>query len=401
MYGWEFPPHNSGGLGVACQGLTRALVGEGAHVTFVLPRRFGAMAARNVDFRFADVDDAGVTLVPIDSPVTPYMTSEEYEALSDEEKARYGNSLFDEVMRYAELGGKIALREQFDVIHAHDWLSFGAGLRAKELTGKPLVVHVHATEFDRTGGGGVNQRVYDLERKGMEKADAVVSVSQYTKNMVTRHYGISPDKVFVVHNGIDKEDIVEGNPSRLAILKKMGYKIVLFLGRITLQKGPDYFVRVAKRVIEKNDRVLFIVAGSGDMEHQIMRLSAEYGIAQNVLFTGFLRGGENADMYASADLYIMPSVSEPFGITPLESLSYGTPVIISKQSGVREVLPHALVVDFWDIDAMSDMVLAVLENPALAGQLVEEGKGDVRAVTWKKAAEKCVTVYKQFTHFVD
>jgi glycosyltransferase involved in cell wall biosynthesis len=276
-----------------------------------------------------------------------------------------------------------------DVIYT--LLSFGAGLEAKRISGKPLVVHVHATEFDRCGGSnGVNNEVYELERVGMEDADCVIAVSQLTKDTITRYYGIPAEKVIVVHNGIDDLTFPyrETKSTRLKALKDRGYKIVLFVGRITLQKGPDYFIRAAKRVLEYNPKIIFLLAGSGDMERQVMNEAAYYKIADKMLFPGFLRGDDLADAYSVADLYIMPSVSEPFGITPLEAMRVGTPVIISKQSGVSEVVEHALKVDYWDIEEMASKILAVVGYPALHQSLRENGLREVEGINWDKAAKK-------------
>src|SRR3989344_4528008 len=330
MFGWEFPPHNSGGLGTACFGLTRALARDGATITFVLPKKVKA-GADWLRMCFADLPE--VIGRGIAANLYPYITSESYARERKGLPFVYGLNLIEEVRRYGALAGEIAALESFDIIHAHDWLSFPAGIAAKRVSGKPLVVHVHATEFDRTGGNGVNEEVYGIEHAGMSAADAVVAVSQWTKNMIVRHYGIAPQKVTVIHNGIEASDY-RPLPNRLVALKQAGEKIVLFVGRITLQKGPDYFVRAAKRVLEVEPKVYFIIAGSGDMEGQTLREAAALGIADRVIFTGFLRGPELDALYQSADLYVLPSVSEPFGITPLESLVNGTPVIISYQSGV-------------------------------------------------------------------
>lgn len=388
MFGWEFPPHNSGGLGVACMGLSRALAKEGFEIIFVLPKQVPVGDA-HIKFRFAGVDK--IKFRAIDSSLSPYLTSGKYGQLFGGGSGIYGPNLISEVKRYAVLAGKIAEEEEFDIIYAHDWLSFGAGFEAKRISNKPLIVHVHATEFDRCGGvNGVNTEVYELERTGMEDADCIIAVSQFTKDTITRHYGIPPEKVIVVHNGIDETTFPyrEMKSTRLSALKKAGYKIVLFAGRITLQKGPDYFIRAAKQVLEYNPKVIFLVVGSGDMERQVMSEAAYYKIADKVLFTGFLRGDDLAEAYSSADLYVMPSVSEPFGITPLEAMRVGTPVIISKQSGVSEIVQHALKVDFWDTEEMTDKILSVVGNPALGQTLSEHGLREVEGINWNKAASK-------------
>lgn len=397
MFGWEFPPHNSGGLGVACFGLTRALAGAGVDVSFVLPRR-SVVDSSHCNVLFAE-NPGEVTFHEVDSLLSPYLSSEEYneirELLGDSVASKYSHSLMREVLRYAKRARAIARKEKFDVIHAHDWLSFLAGIEAKKVSGKPLVAHVHATEFDRTGGNGVNDAVYAIEKRGMNQADKVVTVSQFTKNIVHEKYGIPDGKIEVVHNGIDECDYIRGDVSPKAIkkLKEQGKKIVLFVGRITLQKGPDYFVRVARKVVEQVPEALFVVAGSGDMEWKMIQEVAYQGIADKFIFAGFLRGKDLDAVYQIADLYIMPSVSEPFGITPLESLMNGTPALISKQSGVSEVVSHVLRADFWDVDDMADKVLSVLQNEVLKFTLSRQGKNEVKKVNWKKAADKCILVY--------
>lgn len=397
MFGWEFPPHNSGGLGMACFGLTRALAGAGVDVSFVLPKK-SLVDSSHCKIIFAEALGE-VTLHEIDSILSPYLSAKEYldirELLGENIASKYSHSLMREVLRYAKKARIIAKKEKFDIIHAHDWLSFLAGIEAKKISGKPLIAHVHATEFDRTGGNGINEAVYAIEKKGMAYADKVVTVSQFTKNIVHNKYNIPENKIEVVHNGIDEVDYIRGDVSPKAIkkLKEQGKKIVLFVGRITLQKGPDYFVRVACKVSKQFPEVLFVVAGSGDMEWKMIQEVAYQKIADKFIFAGFLRGKELDSVYQIADLYIMPSVSEPFGITPLESLMHGTPAIISKQSGVSEVVSHVLRADFWDIDDMADKVLSVLQNDVLKFTLSREGKKDVKKINWKKAAEKCILIY--------
>jgi glycosyltransferase involved in cell wall biosynthesis len=391
MFGWEFPPHNSGGLGTACFGLTKALSGD-AEVVFVLPKKVP------VNSKFAKMvfaNQRSMKVRHVDTLLYPYITEERY---NDEYRTHhdnvYGSSLMEEVRRYAHKAGAIAVSENCDVIHAHDWLAYLAGIEAKKATGKPLVVHVHATEFDRTGGNGVNEEVYAIERAGIAAADAVIAVSQWTKNILVSKYGVAPEKVTVVHNGVDLEEI-KRIPSRLQGLKDAGNKIVLFVGRITLQKGPDYFIRAAKRVLEYRPNTMFVVSGSGDMEYQMIRQAASAGISDKVLFAGFLRGEDLNSVYQAADLYIMPSISEPFGITPLEALANGTPVLISHQSGVSEVLNHALKTDFWDIDAMADKIISTLDHPALYENLRSNGYREVEKNSWAVAAGKCLSLYNR------
>jgi glycosyltransferase involved in cell wall biosynthesis len=394
MYGWEFPPHNSGGLGVACYGLTRALVAEGADVRFVLPRKY-PVAETGATMVFADEAN------PLDATqartyASGYVTDTDIAFLRGKyPELQYGPSLFDEVLRYAALAPLVALQQGADVIHVHDWLCIPAGLAARDALGVPLVVHVHATEFDRTGFGSVNQGIYDIERRGVHEADKVVAVSEYTKRILVDRYAVDPDKVEVVHNGIDADDTavasaVEGEMRRI---KEAGWGVVLFVGRLTLQKGPDYFLRAAQKVLAHRPETLFVVSGSGDMARRIIDEAATLGISDKVLFTGFLRDRELARLYKAADLVIMPSVSEPFGIVPLESLLNGTPVLISKQSGVAEVIQNSLKTDFWDTDEMANKIISVLDHPALRHTLAREGNREARAQVWRKVAARCMMVY--------
>lgn len=301
----------------------------------------------------------------------------------------YAGDLIGDTRRYAEMAAALTRGEQYDVIHAHDWMTFPAGLAIARMTGIPLVIHVHSTEFDRSGEH-VHQQIYDIERRAMHGAMRVVTVSYWTKNIVTHKYGVDESKIRVVWNGVDQD----GSEERLHPPIESNDKIVLFLGRITMQKGPEYFVSAAKRVLEKIDNVKFIVAGSGDMATRMIELAAQMGIGHKVLFTGFLRGGDVGRVFKMADCYVMPSVSEPFGIAPLEAMSHDVPVIISKQSGVSEVLTHALKVDFWDIDEMANKIIAVLRHPPLGQTLRHHGQIELRNLTWDGAAESCESVYE-------
>ncbi|MEY4744899.1 MAG: hypothetical protein RL272_844 [Candidatus Parcubacteria bacterium] len=391
MFGWEFPPFNSGGLGTACLGLTRALSRTGHEITFVLPKQLDL----KVDFMemlFADVPRLRVKAV--NSPLAGYLTDHRYRVLMDslppEISRLYGRDLYEETQRYAEKAFAIAKTVDHDVIHAHDWLSFPAGMAAKAASGRPLVAHVHATEFDRTADNGVNQLVYECERAGMHAADRVVTVSNYTKEKVTTHYGVDASRIRVVHNGVDGRDIVRAVQGKL----RDHFKVVLFLGRITIQKGPDWFLKTAKLVLERDRDVFFIVAGSGDMERQVIMDAAAMRIADRVAFAGFQRGANIDRLYQMADLYVLPSVSEPFGITALEALQHGTPVIVSKQSGVREVLPDAIQVDFWDTRKMADEMLRVLSHRDEARRLGERQKSALPFVTWDAAAGKVAGIYR-------
>ncbi len=392
MFGWEFPPFNSGGLGVACEGLTKALASQGIKISFVLPKKIDCRSS----FCKIIFADETLKIKAVNFLLSPYITSKSYKNLvgAIQKPGIYSPGLVGEVMRYSKEAKKIALLEYFDIIHAHDWLSFPAGLEAKKVSGKPLVVHVHATEFDRSGGNNVNQQIYEIEKEGLEKSEVVIAVSNFMKNKLIQYYGINPGKIRVVYNATEHKD-----PPRLDEglfgLKSAGKKIVLFVGRITLQKGPDYFLQAAKKVLEKNPDVFFIITGSGDMETQIIEESAKLDIADKVLFTGFLRGDALSKVYRMADLYVLSSVSDPFGITVLESLTYGTPVLISKQSGVSEALSHCLKVDFWDTNEMANKILTVLEYPELYQCLKENGSQEVKKFSWDDSAQKCIEVYSQ------
>jgi glycogen(starch) synthase len=300
----------------------------------------------------------------------------------------YGGDLIGQVQHYARFCLAAAAREAFDVIHAHDWLTYPAGLALARLSGKPLVVHVHSTEFDRSGVN-VNQPIYDIERRGMHGATKIIAVSQLTKNVIVARYGVHPDKVEVVYNGVDIDPTQQDS-----IGIGSGDKIVLYFGRITMQKGPEYFIRAAQRVLEILPDVKFVVAGNGDQAARMIEMAANLGIGHKVLFTGFLRGKDIRRVFALADVYVMPSVSEPFGIAPLEAISHDVPAIISKSSGVSEVLTHALKVDFWDVNDIADKIVAVLRHPPLSRTLREHGQFEVRKLTWDGAANRCEQIYR-------
>ncbi|MDP3735203.1 MAG: glycosyltransferase family 4 protein [bacterium] len=389
MIGWELPPFNSGGLGVACYGLAKALAGRGTDILFTLPHEAAVSAPfMRVWFAGSEVSRAAAKFTAYSS-VGPRGTR----ARGMEQG---GNTLFDTVYAYARAVRERAMREHFDLIHAHDWLTFPAGLAAAEATGKPLITHVHATEFDRTGGRGANSEVYRIEREAFEGAERVATVSNYTRELVARNYSVDPDKISVLHNGIDPEEFKagQGRIEALRRLRERGAKIVLFVGRLTIQKGPDYFIAAAARTLAHRPNTYFVIAGSGDMERQIIEEAAYRRIAERVLFTGFVRGDERDALYRAADVYVMPSVSEPFGITALEAIGYGVPAIVSKQSGVREVSPHMLLADFWDVDELANKIIAVIDHPALTDTLREHSIKDVLRATWDRTAEKCLEMYR-------
>ncbi len=391
MFGWEFPPMNTGGLGTASYGLTKGLTQNGVSITLVLPQAPGESEKPGLGLlKIRNANVASLKIKSVKSAMVPYMSPQDYEQRMLRLKGRkpiYGSNLFDEVERFASQAAIIAKEEQFDIIHAHDWMTFKAGMAAKRVSGKPLVVHVHATEFDRTGGLGANEHVYNIEKEGMMQADAVIAVSGYTKQKIMEHYGIPESKIKVVHNAVDKDDIPNIE------VQKPGVKTVLYLGRITLQKGPDYFIAAAKKALEADPNIRFIIAGSGDMEPRIIEQAASLGIAHKVLFAGFLTDKDIHKAYRMADLYVMPSVSEPFGITPLESVMNQTPVIVSKQSGVKEVLKHSLQVDFWDVDQMANKMVAALRYKELHSELQKNGYEEASRLSWSQSAQRCIEVY--------
>ena len=422
MLGWEFPPFISGGLGTACHGLTRAMTRMDLQVLFVLPRAITpedaarAASARRCKESPTSADPTGsLTLWAVPSHVTsPYgqMPAEPWPParletpLGREVKAvvtpspglhvvgtgaagGYEGNLIARIEEYAARCNEITKDESFDVIHAHDWVTFPAGLAIAARSGKPLVVHVHSTEFDRSGET-VNQPVYDIERRGMHGAQAIIAVSHRTKQTIVERYGVAPDKVRVVHNGIDPAGPSSSAPNG------NGEKTVLFLGRLTMQKGPEFFVRAAQRVLSKRNGVRFVMAGWGDLGPRTVEQVAAMGLGARVRFTGFLRGDEVRRAYRAANVYVMPSVSEPFGLTALEAIQHGVPVVISKTSGAAEVLRRgALLVDFWDVDRMADMILALLNHPELSEAVLRAGAAECRRLTWAEAASKCVEVYEE------
>ncbi len=397
MFGWEFPPFSSGGLGTACYGLTKSLSKLGVEVIFVIPKAPYDIKSEFVKLKNARVDKDFVLYehISVKSNIVPYVSLDEYSESGGKffkgvnGDSVYGRNLIAEVFEYAKRAREIALNEDFDIIHVHDWLTYPAGIEAKKVSHKKLVAHIHATEFDRTAGHP-NPLIYDIEKKGLEAADVVIAVSNFTKSMVVEHYGISPDKVRVVHNGVEVNHYLSDSVSFKIFPKD---KIVLYLGRITVQKGPEYFLSAAKKVLEVEKNVKFIVAGSGDMMNYIVNKSAEMGLSDKVLFTGFLRGNDIERAYKMADVYVMPSVSEPFGITPLEAMSYGVPTIISKQSGVSEVTNNCLKVDFWDVNEIANKIVALLRYEKLHDTLKKHGSLEVKRINWMNSAKKCVDIY--------
>jgi glycosyltransferase involved in cell wall biosynthesis len=408
MFGWEFPPHILGGLGTASYGLTRGMALQpDMDITFVIPRPHGdedqsflkiigtcnvPVVWRDVDWNFVN-ERIGTIMHPDEYFHLRNHIRYDYSRIGTNElgcigfSGRYPDNLLEEISNYEAAASVIAHAYPFDIIHSHDWLTYPAGIFAKQITGKPLVIHVHATDFDRSRGN-VNPTVYGIEKRGMDTADHIITVSDLTREIVIEKYHIDPSKVSTVHNAVEPL----ANPDTF-VKEARKDKIVTFLGRITMQKGPEYFVEAAARVLEKTRHVRFVMAGSGDMMNQMIHLVAQRGIADRFHFTGFLKGTEVNDMLAQSDVYMMPSVSEPFGISPLEAMQVGTPTIISKQSGCAEILTHAIKTDYWDIDAMADAIYSIVKYPAMYQSLREEGRAEVNRITWEDAGKKVRAIY--------
>lgn len=411
MFGWEFPPHILGGLGTASYGLTKGMHNCGnMDITFVIPKPYG-----DEEKGFANIIGANCTPVAWRDVNNDYVSSRigkvmdpqlyfnlrdhiyadfNYMRLNDlgciEFSGRYPDNLLEEINNYSVVAGVIARTVPCDVIHSHDWLTYPAGIHAKNVTGKPLVIHVHATDFDRSRGN-VNPTVFGIEKDGMNNADHIITVSELTRRTVIDKYGISPDKVTTVHNAvIPLSEALLNIPRR-----ERKDKVITFLGRITMQKGPEYYVEAAAKVLQKTKNVRFVMAGSGDMMDAMIRLAAQRNIADRFHFTGFLRGKQVYEMLADSDVYVMPSVSEPFGISPLEAMEMGVPSIISKQSGCAEILTNVIKTDYWDVDAMADAMHALVSYPALHDYLRVKGIEEIHGITWEKAGQKVIDIYNQ------
>lgn len=421
MFGWEFPPHITGGLGTACYGLTQGLLKSNVEIIFVVPKAYGdekkseirLVSAENIEVSrvYSQLESLWkrIKYLEISSNIVPYVDPEEFRNIIDSGQkesirknrgllrntfrfsGKYGRDLLQEVTQYAVIAATLAQSEHFDIIHAHDWLTFPAGIAAKTVSGKPLVIHVHATEFDRSGEQ-VNRNVYEIERRGMVVADRIIAVSNYTRNIIINRYGIPANKVITVHNAVD----FTNHPDE-EFTRSISEKVVTFLGRVTFQKGPDYFVEAAYKVLKRNRNVRFVMAGSGDMLYRMIRRVAQLGIADRFHFTGFLKGNDVNRMFMLSDVYVMPSVSEPFGISPLEAMRSNVPVIISKQSGVSEVLKYAIKVDFWDVDALADSIYGLINYKALSNFFISHGQLEVNNLKWENAARKVTQIYHSLT----
>jgi len=412
MFGWEFPPHILGGLGTASYGLTKGMsLQKDMDITFCIPKPWG-----DEDQSFLKI--IGMNSTPIvwrdvhwdhlENRVGHYMDPQLYYDLRDhiyadfsylhtndlgciEFSGRYPDNLHEEINNYSIVAGVVARQQEFDIIHSHDWLTYPAGIHAKQVSGKPLVVHVHATDFDRSRGN-VNPTVYAIEKNGMDQADHIMCVSELTRQTVIHKYFQDPKKVSTVHNAVSplSQDIQD-----IAPVKRSDEKVVTFLGRITMQKGPEYFVEAAAQVLQRTHNVRFVMAGNGDMLNQMIRLVAERGIADRFHFPGFMKGNQVYEVLKASDVYIMPSVSEPFGISPLEAMQCSVPTIISKQSGCAEILEKCIKTDYWDIDAMADAIYSICTYPAMYEYLKEEGKNEVDQIKWENVGYKVRGIYDE------
>lgn len=422
MFGWEFPPHISGGLGTASYGLTKGMTAmKDMEVIFVVPKAWGdedqsvvkLIGANNVPVAYRKIFYQGFSREletwEVNSKIVPYTDPEEFWEMTRLKElrehnifvqtnshgkidfsGRYNGNLLEEIHKYSIVAAVIASETRFNIIHAHDWLAYPAGIAAMEVSGKPLVIHVHATDFDRSGGN-VNPEVYNIEKRGMDAASKIITVSNLTRDIVINKYNIDPAKVETVYNAVEPVDVTE----HIEVKKDFDEKVVTFLGRITLQKGPEYFIEAANKVLKKMKNVRFVMAGSGDMMERMMRRAASLKITDRLHFTGFLRGRDVFTMMTMSDVYIMPSVSEPFGISPLEAMLSNVPVIISKQSGVAEILTHAVKVDFWDIDAMADAIYGILTYPALSRMFIRNGRQEVIRIKWENSARHVREIYDE------
>lgn len=400
-FGWDFPPTRNGGLGVACFGLTRELTQEGVDVIFVLPKRQRTEGTPR--FVFAD-DERRVKIREVSSALSPYKNADSLVSsivgYDKEGRPVYkSRSIIEEAHRFAHAASLIAQEEDFDLIHAHDWTSYLAGVAAKIVSGKPLILHVHATSFDQAASDNVDPAVYKIEKEAFAMADKVVTVSEFTKDIVVKKHNVPEEKVEVIHNGCDVFEPPR-HETALRELKEQGKKIVLYHGRITIQKGVDYFIRAARRVVDIDPNVVFVISGWGDMTNQIIEQVGAMGLSKNVIFAGALWEEERDRMYQSADLVVMPSVSEPFGLVPLEAMQHGTPSLISKQSGVKEVMTHVLKVDFWDVDEMANQILSTLRYDVMRRQLANEGKMELKKLSWRQAAERVYKLYRNLLQYV-
>ncbi len=386
MLGWELPPFNSGGLGVACFQLCKSLAKNNVDIEFVLPY-------------ITDQSNEFMTI----ASTSPKSFSELKHHINVYDNSHYltTHEITSEQMNYEKFVEKKVTDQQYDIIHAHDWLTFRAGMKAKQVSGLPLVVHVHSIESDRAGGEAGNPMIREIEQMGLQMADIIIAVSERTRQLISKQYHIPLDKIQVVHNSIDVEELSALDDNNiytyLEVLKKDGYKIVTNVGRLTIQKNITGLMKAAKEVVAVLPKTIFLIVGSGEQFHELIALAADLGILQNVIFTGFQRGKAWRDAFSVADLFVMPSISEPFGITPLEAINYGTPSLISHQSGVSEIFKNCLKVDFWDCNEMANQIVGFLQNKGISDTLTKNASSEVKKLSWNESASKLVDIYTQHT----
>jgi glycosyltransferase involved in cell wall biosynthesis len=416
MFGWEFPPFISGGLGTACFEMIRAITAQGHSISLILPRHdkdssrpYGEpKAGISTLSPFSDFGQTGdlptataaienLNIIHLPALLHPYMHADDYHPASllantdfTDKRIIYGGDLVSEAIRYGKDAAAHSASLLFDVIHSHDWMTIPAAILARKISSKPWILHVHSLEYDRSGEHG-NSDIMQIEREGLEKADRIIAVSLRTKRMIIDLYGISPDKISVIYNAVFSTD----KPMINKRADTDHRRTVLFLGRITFQKGPDYFVEAAALVLKELPDVTFVMAGAGDMMDQMVRRVGELGIGSHFHFTGFLQGEELERIFVASDLYVMPSVSEPFGISPLEAMTYNVPVIVSRQSGVSEILKCALKVDFWNVPEMAALIMAVLKHPALAATMTAEARKELKNIQWIESANRIIDLYRE------
>lgn len=393
MLGWELPPHNSGGLGMVCLQLCKALSKRDIDIEFVLPYE----ADHGIDF----MSITAATPQGVASVIRSGIAYDSYKYIKEDGTEEWLN-IYDQQELYEQSVARLIDGREFDIVHAHDWLTVRAAMRIKEKRGSPVILHMHSVESDRAGGSGGNPLVREIEEMGVYLADRVIAVSQHTKNCIVRDYGVPAEKVEVVHNSIEPCDIGEIDPDNtykyLAAMREQGYRVVVNVGRLTVQKGLPNLIRAAKEVVYRAPKTLFLIVGSGEQYHELVMLAADLGIGANVLFTDFQRGKRWRDAFAIGDLFVMPSVSEPFGLTPLEALGYGnTPSLVTRQSGISEVLTNCLKVDFWDINEMANQITAVVQNDELRDTLLENAKKEYQRMSWEAASDKVMHLYRQHT----
>lgn len=389
MLGWELPPHNSGGLGIACYQLCKALSKKDLSIDFVVPYQ----ADHSIDF----MDISAAHPQGVSSVVRSGIAYDSYKYIKDDGSEEWLN-IYDQQELYEHAVARIIEHKEFDIVHAHDWLTFRAALRVKERRGCPIILHVHSVESDRAGARHGNPMVHEIEELGFMLADKIVAVSQHTKNMIMRDYGVPADKIEVVHNSIEPADLTPLDDTNsykyLQAMKAQGYRVVVNVGRLTIQKGLPNLLRAAQSVIKRAPKTLFLIVGSGEQYYELLDLAGELGIGANVLFTDFQRGKQLRDAFAIGDLFVMPSISEPFGLTPLEAIGYGTPSLVSKQSGVSEVLQNCLKVDFWDVQEMANQIAAVMLHDPLRDELAKNAWHEYEKMSWDDASHKIETIYK-------